>query len=174
MGRVKNVVDFKELAERAKKRAAELIVSWIPEKEGDNDGGTIESIQMMSFEHPNLNRDDGLTASTVIRRTDGSAFRFNWMSMLPEVTWERVKPQVGDFVWIHNHGMAKSTKRVDPKTKEPTEYHQIQVMVYDSEGREKTDGTDLLNLGNVDTSTGEITHVSQAERMELKAGEEKF
>jgi hypothetical protein len=162
------MTDFKDILAKAKKRAAENVETWIPEEEGDNDGGIIESITFIEFAFTNKHRADGLTPSTVIRREDGVAFRYNWMGTLPEQTFERTGPTIGDACWIHHHG----TVDKDNKPKGYNPYENIQILIFDPiTGEEKVPDT---TIKLVDRETGEVITPVEEDKFALKPGEEAF
>jgi len=158
-----------DMLARAKARASELIETWIPKEGEPGNGGIIESIKFLSFQYANQHREDGLTASTVLRCEDGTAFRYNWMGTIPETTWEAVQPRIGDIVWIEHHGTRPQKDDMNP-------YELITAVVIDpatGEEREAT-GTVTTESGSVDPETGEIYHPTRGEMMQLKEGEEEF
>lgn len=163
------MASLEEMLAKAKQRASEVIESWIPKEGEDGNGGVIESIKFLSFQYDNNHRSDGLTASTVIRSEDGSAFRFNWMGTLPESTWEAVQPRIGDIVWIEHHGKREQKDGMN-------DYELVLITVIDPTTGEEREGTGTVTTesGSVDTETGEIKHQTMDERMELKDGEEAF
>lgn len=146
------MANLDELLARAKQRAEISAESWIPENEGDNAGGIIEHIKYIEFAFSNRHRDDGKTASTLILAQDGTRFRYNWMGTVPELTWETTNPQIGDVVWIHNHG---DRPNKDPNMKP---YNLTTVVVIDPATGEERDGsiTETALSGGVDLETGEI------------------
>lgn len=160
--------NFQDILAKAKQRAAENVETWIPEKEGDNAGGVIESITFIEFTFTNKHRPDGLTPSTVIRDEDGIAFRYNWMGTLPEQTFERTRPKIGDLCWIHHHGSVDKENK--PKGYNP--YENIQILIFDPEtGEEKVPDT---TIKLVDRETGEVIPTPEEDKFALKPGEEEF
>lgn len=141
---------FAQFVEKAKQRAAEQIETWFPKEEGDNRAGIVESITFIEFQFSNKHREDGLTPSTVLRESDGTVFRYNWMGTLPETTWERVQPEIGDFVAIHHHGTR-------PQKDGMNDYELINVVVLDSStGEEKVLTSRVTQAQAVNYSTGEM------------------
>lgn len=141
---------FKDFAERARKRAAETVDTWYPENEGDNNGGRIESIQFIDFQY-------GRAPSTVFVTEDGTKVRYNWMGALPLSAWDRYKPVIGDFMWVHHHG----TK---PQKDDMNDYNNIQVVVFDQHtGEEKVPADDYTPPANVNAD-GEIINPQYEEK----------
>ncbi len=174
---LQNDITVEELLALAAERAAMEVETWIPEKIGDRIAGIVLELGTISTKYGDYYTTTMRVTGNYIedgKEKFGQYIRVAWMGAVLKAQFTRMQPRPDDICAFHYQ------KDITPQS-QMNDYPLIVAAVLDSRtGKAKIP----VNLGvyvptaddiaNADPRTGEISPVSQEERLTLRPGEEPF